>query len=83
MTQAQAKCKSAIYKSKLADANLQEAAADIYLHHINWTIQHSNYKDIWWKQSSQVKTVTDSGLNGTKVNHFINVPGGSVAITLD
>jgi len=99
MTQAKVKHKAAILKCKLANANFREAvlkakichsraqhakrvsdATRVYLQHINWTIQRS--RDVWSKPSYEVVSMADS--SDTKVNHFVNIPGGdSIAISLD
>jgi hypothetical protein len=118
MARAHQKRKSALYKSKIADANFREAilkaklsrsraqrarqalgAAYLYLHHARWTVQRSKQSDSL-SNSRHVTTTTAQGVHGTQgmqtvlmepvqlninrlVNHIVNIPGGSVAITLD
>jgi len=72
-------------------------ATNVYAHHVKWTIERSNYRDSSSKVTTVTES-GPYGTKGTQtisirmraaehthhlVNHFVNIPDGSMAITLD
>lgn len=74
---ADADFREAMLKAKLCRFRAQHAkhvldASKVYLHHVNWTIQRSRYRDVRSKPSQQVMTMVDSGQHGTKGTQTIS-----------
>jgi len=87
-----------LHRSRVIRAKQRLDVANAYLSHVHWTLERSKHRDVI-QDPSHVITVTDGQLGpqgmGTVlqqlalltalgvVNHFIDIPGGSLAITLD
>jgi len=100
---ANAALREALLNARLCHSQAQNAkhvldAANIYIGHVQWTVQQSKHKSVLSNREYRVTTVTNPGVYGTHlfnyfcemsttimrriVNHIVNIPGTSTSMAI-